>query len=91
MTKTVRKAQKPRKPRRTPSMLRSKQVRSDVKVSMLSAIPGVSSAKAASILQAFECKMTRVIGASRTEIGRVVHEEKPIGHELGFAVWRALH
>lgn len=88
LTKTVR---KPRKPRRTPAMLRSKQVRSDVKVSMISAIPGVSTAKAASILGAFEGKFSRLVGASRTEIARVVHDAGPIGTELGFAVWRALH
>jgi len=88
LTKTVR---KPRKPRRTPAMLRSKQVRSDVKVSMISTIPGVSTAKAASILGAFEGKFSRLVGASRTEIARVAHDAGPIGDELGFAVWRALH
>ena len=88
LAKTVR---KPYKPRRTPAMLRSKQVRSDVKVSMISTIPGVSTAKAASILGAFEGKFSRLVGASRTEIARVAHDAGPIGDELGFAVWRALH
>ena len=81
----------PYKPRRTPAMLREKRARTEVKVDMLAAVPGVSRAKAEAVIDACEGSMARVVGASSTEFARVVFKGAPIGMELGVAIWRAFH
>ena len=80
-----------RRPRRTPTTLRLKETRASVKIDMLTAIPGLSRAKAAAILEACEGSFVRLVGMSSTQIGRAPCRGSPIGTELGVAVFRALH
>ena len=87
----IGKARKPYKPRKTPQMLRAKDARADLKVDMIALVPGVSRAKAASVLSACEGSMAQLVGASTTELARVVFKGAPIGQDLGVAIWRALH
>ena len=87
-------AKKPRntyKPRKTPSMLYTKETRTDIKVDMIALVPGVSRAKAEAVVNAYERSMAQVIGASSMNLGCVRYRDKPIGKELGVAIWRALH
>ena len=84
-------SKKPRKPRRTPESLASKDARTDVKIAMLTAIPGVSAVKATAILDECESSLVRLVGASSTELARVVVGDAPLGQRLGVAIWRALH
>ena len=84
-------AKKPRKPRKTPSILFVKEARRDIKVEMIALVPEVSRAKAAAIVDTYERSMARLIGASSTDLSRVVCKGRPIGQELGIAIWRALH
>ena len=84
-------SKKPRKPRKTPTMLFAKEARTDIKVEMIALVPEVSRAKAAAVVDACERSMARLIGASSTDLSRVVCKGKPIGQELGIAIWRALH
>ena len=82
---------KARKPRRTPDMLRSKKMRTEVKVEMLAAVPGVSPAKATAVLEECENSFAKLVGASSTEIARCVYKGAPLGPDIGIAIWRALH
>ena len=82
---------KPRKRRRTPASLECGDVRADVKIAMIAAIPGVSAAKAAALLEECEGSFARLVGASSTELANVHFEGKPVGETLGVAIWRALH
>ena len=87
----IGKARKPSKPRKTPQMLRTKDVRADIKVDMIALVPGVSRARAEAVLSACEGSMAQLVGASSTELARVVYKGAPIGQDLGVAIWRALH
>ena len=87
----IQKARKPYKPRKTPQMLQAKNVRAELKVNMIALVPGVSRVKAEAVLSACEGSMARLVGASSTELARVVHKGAPIGQDLGVAIWRALH
>jgi len=82
---------KKRSPRRMPQVLRSKVVRKEYKVLMIATLPGVSRAKAQSVVDACEGSMARLVGASSTELARVKYKGVAIGMELGLAIWRALH
>ena len=66
-------------------------MRTEVKIDMIAAVPGVSHAKAEAVVNAYEGSMARIVGVSATEFARVVHRGAPIGQELGVAIWRALH
>ena len=74
-----------------PQVLRSKVVRKEYKVLMIATLPGVSRAKAQSVVDACEGSMARLVGASSTELARVKYKGVSIGEELGVAIWRALH
>ena len=87
----IGKARKPSKPRKTPQMLRTKDVRADIKVDMIALVPGVSRARAEAVLSACEGSMAQLVGAWSTELARVVYKGAPIGQDLGVAIWRALH
>ena len=87
----VTKPSKPRKQRKTMALLEKKAVRKEVKVDMLAAVPGITPAKAAAILEACEGSFARLVGASSTEIARAVYLGAPLGPDIGVAVWRALH
>ena len=69
----IGKARKPSKPRKTPQMLRTKDVRADIKVDMIALVPGVSRARAEAVLSACEGSMAQLVGASSTELARVVY------------------
>ena len=90
---TARKLSAPRKrqPRKTPTALRLKKMRASVKVDMLAAVPGLSRAKAAAILEMCEGSFVRLIGMSSSQIGMAVCRGTPIGTELSVAIFRALH
>ena len=87
----VKKKRGPYKPRRTPAMLEKKRMRTEVKIDMIAAVPGVSRAKAEAVIDECEGSMARVVGLSSTELARIVFTSAPIGKELGVAIWRALH
>ena len=87
----IKKTRKPYKPRKTPAMLRDKSMRVDIKIEMLATVPGVSHAKAEAVVTAYEQSMAQIIGASSTQLARVVCKGTPIGQDLGVAIWRALH
>ena len=87
----IQKARKPYKPRKTPQMLQAKEVRAELKINMIALVPGVSRVKAEAVLSACEGSMAKLVGASSTEIARVVYKGAPIGQDLGVAIWRALH
>ena len=72
-------------------MLRSKKMRTDIKVEMLAAIPGVSAAKATVVLEKCEGSFAKLVGTSSTEIARCVYKGVPLGPGIGIAIWRALH
>ena len=80
-----------RAPRKAPTALRLKAMRASVKIEMLAAIPGLSRAKAASILEACEGSFARIVGASSTQLARIERNGTALGIELGVAVFRALH
>ena len=84
--------QRARQPRKTPAMLRHKLARTQIKAVMLANVPGVTFKKAEAILTTFEDSMAQLIGASSTRIAKVMCANgKPLGEELGVAVFRALH
>ena len=66
-------------------------MRTEVKIDMIAAVPGVSRAKAEAVVTTCECSMARMVGASATELARVIYRDAPIGQELGVAIWQALH
>jgi ERCC4-type nuclease len=79
------------KERKKPEMLRLKEARADLKVSMIALIPGVSRVKAEAVLSTCEGSMAQLVGASSTKLARVVCKGSALGEELGVAIWRALH
>ena len=81
----------PYKPRKSPTSLKEKRARREVKVDMIAAVPGVSRAKAEAVVNTCEGSMARMVGVSATEFARVIYRGAPIGQELGVAIWRALH
>ena len=92
LCKTISKpVAKKRKPRKTPTVLHLKEARAKIKTDMIALVPGVSRAKAETVVNAYEQSMARLVGASSTGLARVVCKGKPIGQELGVAIWRALH
>ena len=72
-------------------MLEKKRARTEVKIDMIAAVPGVSRAKAEAVIGECEGSMARVVGSSSTELARIVFKGAPIGKELGVAIWRAMH
>ena len=87
----IKKVRRTYKPRKTPQMLRAKDARAEIKADMIALVPGVSRAMAEAVLSTCEGSMAKLVGASSTEIARVVYKGAPIGQDLGVAIWRALH
>ena len=87
----IQKVRKEYKPRKTPQMLRAKDARAEIKADMIALVPGVLHAMAEVVLSTCEGSMAKLVGASSTELARVVHKGGPIGQDLGVAIWRALH
>ena len=80
-----------RKPQRTPEMLNRRDVCTGVKIDMIAAVPGVSRAKAAAVLEACEGSFAQLVGASATKLAGTVCGGTPIGNKLGVAIFRSLH
>ena len=89
--RTGRITKPPRRPRTSVEKLHFLAVREAVRVSMLTAIPGITRSRAETLVEAYDGSLRALMNASTSKLAKVpVSTQQLLGHELAVAVKRAL-